>query len=83
MRVYTHISCGATQALSFSIRDVLPGLRISVLFRHTKVDDMDKVGVLGPGAANEKVVGLDITINQILFVDGLCPCKLFRICSQL
>ena len=41
MSVDTHIPSGSTQALSFSVWDVLLRLWVAVLLRHTKIDDVD------------------------------------------
>lgn len=40
MSVYTHVPSRATQALSFPIWYVLLRLRIPILLRHPKVNDM-------------------------------------------
>ena len=44
---------------------------VTVLLGHAKVDDMDQVGVFRMRFSNQKVVGLDISVDQILFVDRL------------
>lgn len=42
---------------------MLLGLGVAILFSHTKVDDMDDIGGLGARAADQEVVGLDVTVN--------------------
>lgn len=71
MGVDTHVTRCARQRLAFTIGDVLLRLGISVLFGHAKVDDMDNIGDLGVRTANEEVVGFDIPIDHVLFVDRL------------
>ena len=46
-------------------------LWVSVLLRHTKIDNVDNVLGFGVWASNEKVVGLDVAVYQVLFVDRL------------
>ena len=41
MRVDAHVARGSTQTLPFTIGDVLFGLWVTILFCHTKIDDMD------------------------------------------
>lgn len=55
---------------------MLLGLRISVLLGHTKVDDVDNIGCFGARAADEEVVWLDVSVDQVLLVDRLNPGKL-------
>lgn len=44
---------------------------VSVLLGHPKVDDMDHVGRLCVQAADEEIVRLDVSVDEILLVDGL------------
>jgi hypothetical protein len=41
------------------------------LLGHSEVNDVDYIGGLGVRATDEEVVGLDITVDQVLFVDCL------------
>lgn len=41
MGVDTHVPCRTAQTLPFTVRDVLFGLGIPILLRHTEIDDMD------------------------------------------
>lgn len=41
MSVYAHVTRGPAQALTFSIRDMLLRLWITILFGHTEIDDMN------------------------------------------
>jgi hypothetical protein len=52
-------------------RDIRLG--IPVLLGHSEIDDMDDILPLGGGTSDQEVVGLDITVNQVLLVDGLDP----------
>lgn len=71
MGVDTHVAGCTRQRFSLTIRDMLLGLWITILLGHAKVDDMDNVGGLGIRAADEEVVGLDVTVDQIFLVDRL------------
>jgi len=73
MGVDTHVTGGAGEGFAFTIGDVLLRPRVSVLLGHAKVDDVDDVGGLGAGSANQEVVGLDITVNEVLIVNSLDP----------
>ena len=46
-------------------------LGISVLLGHAKIDDMDNIGRLSIRPSNEKVVWLDITVDEVLLVNCL------------
>jgi len=63
MGVDTHIPSRSTQTLSLSVRDMLFGFRIPVLFRHSEIDDMNDVGHLGSRSTDQKVIGFDISID--------------------
>jgi len=71
VRVDTHITSSSRQRLPLTIRNVLLGLGIAILFGHTKIDDMDDVGSLAAWAPNEKVVWLDVSVDQVFLMDGL------------
>ena len=87
MRINAHVASGATKTLPFPVRNVLLGLGIAILLGHSEVHNMNDyrvvnsdinnwrhghtVGVLRSRTTNEKVIGLDITINQVLLVDRL------------
>jgi hypothetical protein len=73
MGVDAHVSSGTGERLAFPVRDVLLRLGVTVLLRHTKVDDVDDIGALGAGAADKEVVGLDVAVDEVLLVDGLNP----------
>ena len=51
-------------------------LRVSILLSHTKVDNVNNIGGFGPRATNQEVVGLDISVDEILLVDSLYSGKL-------
>lgn len=46
-------------------------LRVSVLFGHTKVNDVNNIRGFGPRTTDEEVVRLDISVDEILLVNGL------------
>lgn len=71
--VDTHISGGSREGFPLAVRNMLLRLRVTILLGHAEVDNMDYARGLGAGTADQKVVGLDIAINQILLVDGLDP----------
>ena len=79
MGVDTHVTSGTRERLAFSVRDVLLRLGVTVLLRHTKVDDVDDIGALGAGAADKEVVGLDVAVDEVLLVDGLDTRQLGRV----
>lgn len=79
MRVYAHVSRGTTQTLALAVGNVLLRLGIPILLGHTKIDYVNYIGRFGPRASDEKVVGLDVSVNQILLVDSLDPSELFRV----
>lgn len=68
MCVDAHVTCGPRQRLALSVGDVLFRLWVPVLLRHAEVDDMDDIGRFGAGPANEKIVRLDVSINEVLLV---------------
>ena len=76
MCVDTHVSSSTRQRLALAVRDVLLGLGVTVLLGHAEIDDVNDIGGLGPWAADEEVVGLDITVDQVLLVDCLHTRKL-------
>lgn len=76
MGVDTHVAGCSGQRLSLTIGDMLLGFRITILLSHTKVNDVDHIGGLRAGATDEEVVGLDVTIDEILLMDCLDARKL-------
>jgi len=46
MGVDAHVSSGTGQRLAFPVRDVLLRLGVTILLRHTEVDDVDDIGAL-------------------------------------
>ena len=55
---------------------MLLSLGVSVLFGHTKVDNMNDIGSFRVWSANEEVVWLDVAVYQVLFVNCLYSGKL-------
>lgn len=50
---------------------MLLGSGVSVLLGHTKINNVNDVGGFRARAANEKVVGFDITVDEVSLMDGL------------
>ena len=78
MGVDTHVTSSSGQRLSLSIRNVLLRLRVSVLLGHTEIDDVDYIGSFGARAPDEEVVGLDVTVDEVLFVYCLNTSDLYQ-----
>src|SRR4051812_35821697 len=71
MGIDRHVPCCTRQTLSLSVWDMLLGLRISVLLGHTKVNYMDDISRFRARSTDQKVVWLDISINQVFLMDRL------------
>jgi len=69
MGVQTRVSCSTSQILTVSEGDVL-SVAALVAFGETEVDDVNSVLRLVV-AADEEVVGLDVSVDNSLFVDHL------------
>ena len=69
--VDAHVASGTGERLAFAVRDVSACLGVAVLFGHAKINDVDDVLVAGASAAHKEVVGLDVSVDVIAFVDGL------------
>ena len=50
---------------------------IAVLLCHTEVDNMDNASAFASWSADQKIIGLNIAINEILFMDSLNPRQLW------
>jgi hypothetical protein len=83
MGVDAHVTRGSRKRLAFPIRNVLLRLGIAVLLSHTEVDNVDNVGALGAWTSNEEVVGLDVSVDEVLLVDGLHPGQLCGVSAVL
>ena len=71
MSVDAHVPSCAAEGLALSVGNVLLRLRVTILLRHPKVDDMDQIRILRPRPADEEVIWLDITVDEVLLVNGL------------
>jgi hypothetical protein len=69
VRVDRRIAGGSGQVLVLTVRDVEVRLGVTVLLGQTKIDHVDLVAALAN--AHEKVVRLDITVDEGLGVDVL------------
>lgn len=67
--VDTGVTSGTGQVLVLTVRDVEVSLGVTVLLGQTKVNNIDLVSTLAD--AHEKVVGLDVTVDEGLGVDVL------------
>ena len=76
MSVYTHVTSCSRKRLPFSVWNVLLRFRIAVLLGHSEVDDVNNVGRLCSWPSNQEIVRLDITVDQVSFVDSLNAGKL-------
>lgn len=50
-------------------------LRVTILLCHTEIDNVNDIRGFGSRATNEEVVWLDVTIDEMFFVDCLYPRK--------
>jgi hypothetical protein len=71
MGIDRHVSGCATQTLALSVRDMLFCFRISILFGHSKVDNVDDIGGFGTRSTDEEVVGLDVSVDEVTVMDRL------------
>jgi hypothetical protein len=71
MCVDTHISGGTGKGFALPVRDMLFRFWVAVLLRHAEIDDMDDIGGFCAGSADQEVVGLDVTVDEVLLMDGL------------
>ena len=67
MGVDTGVTGGSSQVLVFPVRDMEMTLWVAVLLCQSKINDIDLVSTLAN--AHQKVVGLDIAVNEVLGVD--------------
>jgi hypothetical protein len=76
MGIDAHITGGSAQALPLPVGNVLLGLWITILLGHAKVDDVNRIGRLCIWPPDQKIVGLDIAIDEVLFMYRLDPRQL-------
>ena len=76
MSVNAGVSGGARQVFVFSVRYVLMCARVAIFLGETEVDDVHQVALLTE--AHEKVVGLDVTMNEVFRVNVLNAADLTR-----
>jgi hypothetical protein len=46
-------------------------LGVTVLLGHAKVNNVYDVGALGAGSTDQKIVRLDVSVNEVLLVNSL------------
>lgn len=68
------VAGGAGEVLVLTVGDVLVRSCIAVLLGQAEVDDVDQVALLAE--PHQKVVGLDVSVNEVLGVDVLNPTDL-------
>ena len=57
-------------------------LRIPILFGHSEVHNMDDILSLAGYLADQEVVGFDVPVDEVLFVDRLDTGKLCEVVSK-
>ena len=77
MGVYTGIPCCASQVLTISVGDVLSCLGVSETFGEAKVDYVHVVLLLAN--SNQKVVWLDVSVEEVARVYELNSLKLYKV----
>jgi hypothetical protein len=71
VRVDAHVPRRPAQTLALPVRDVLLRLWVAILLGHAEIHDVNHVGGLCARSSDQKVVGLDVAIDEVLLVDGL------------
>lgn len=71
MGIDTHVTSRAWQALAFPVWNMLLGFRVTVLFRHTKVNHEYRIAIFRSWTSDQKIVGLNIAVDQISFMYSL------------
>jgi hypothetical protein len=61
---------------------VLLRLRVAVLLGHTEVDDVNHISGFSAWPSDEEVVGFDVSVDEVLFVDRLDAGKLSDISGK-
>lgn len=73
MSVYAHVASGASQTLVFTERYVLLRRRVDVLFSKTKIDSVYNVLLPVGVSANQEILRLYVTINEMFRMDVFYP----------
>lgn len=71
MGVDTHVTSCTGERLALPVRNVLLRLWVTVLLSHTEIHNVNYVSAFGARSANEKVVRLDVAIDEVLLVNSL------------
>ena len=74
MGVNRGVASSAGQVLAVTVRDVLAGLGVAEALGKAEVDDVDVVLLLAD--ADQEVVWLDISVEEVSAVDELDPLQL-------
>lgn len=71
MSIDAHVPSRAAQGLALSIWDVLLRFGVSILLRHSKVDNMDNVCSFCARSADKEVVRFNVAVDEVLLVNSL------------
>lgn len=71
MRGNAGIARGAHQRFALLERNMRPSFGITIAFSQSKIDDVDNILLVA--LADHKVVGLDVSVDEALAMDGLQP----------
>jgi hypothetical protein len=58
---------------------MLFGFWVSVLFGHAKINDVNDVGRFAVRSTNQEIIGFDVAVDEVFFVDCLDSRELFDI----
>lgn len=61
---------------------MLFGLWVPVLLRHSKVNNVNNVGCFSVWSTNQEIIGLDVPVDEVLFVDRLNSRQLNRMLER-
>jgi hypothetical protein len=61
---------------------VLLGLGVSVLLGHAKIHHMNHIGGFGYRTTDQEVVGFDVTVDEVLLMNGLNAGELLRFSAR-
>lgn len=50
---------------------MLLSLWVAILFGHAEINNVNDIGCFSAGASNKEVVGFDISVDQVLFMNSL------------
>ena len=71
--VNAHVSSSSSETLVLPVRNVLVSVGIDVFLRQSEVNNVDDLPLLRGLPSDEKVLGLHVSVDQMLRVDVLHP----------